>query len=128
MTEAIVTLIVGVGGVALGAWLARRNEKRAAGERLLVEALNDAVASIAEVANGVPDAQARYASAVSRIALHASPRVANAYRRFQDVANTGTPEGRRLLVLALQEARQDLGHETLGADDLAVLLFGPHEL
>jgi hypothetical protein len=66
MTQVLLTLAIGVGGVALGAWLSRRNQSKAAAEQLLVEALNDVVGAIAEVSNGAPNAQARYASATSR--------------------------------------------------------------
>jgi hypothetical protein len=49
---AVIALIVGFGGVGLGALLARRNEKRSSSERLLTQALNDGVAAIAEIAAG----------------------------------------------------------------------------
>ena len=123
--EALATFAIGLGGVALGALLARRNEKRARTDRLLAEALNDAIAAIAEVAGGTgPEAQTRYASAVGRIALHASPTVVAAFRRFQDDATTTTPDGRARLIVAVQRARLELGHETVDGDDLGVLLFG----
>lgn len=81
---ALITLAVGLVGVILGGLLARRNEKRAQGERLLVEALNDAMTAIAEVAGGEgKPAQNRYASAMSRIALHASPRVIRSSASFK---------------------------------------------
>lgn len=125
MTQALLTLAAGLGGVALGAWLSRRNQTKAAAEQLLVDALNDVVRGIADIANGVPDAQAGYASAMSRVALHGSQRVVSALRRFQDEATTVTPEGRRRLIAAVREARRELGHDDVPEDDLAVLLFGP---
>lgn len=127
-TGAVITFAVGLGGVALGAWLSRRNQKRSANDRLLVEAINDVVGAIAEVANGATgEAQWRYASAVSRIALHAPPEVVGAFRRFQDEATTATSEGRALLIAAVQAARQALGHQKVVDGDLAILLFGAHE-
>lgn len=127
-TGAVITFAVGLGGVALGAWLSRRNQKRSANDRLLVEAINDVVGAIAEVANGATgEAQWRYASAVSRIALHAPPEVVGAFRRFQDDATTATPEGRALLIAAVQVARQALGHQEVVDGDLEILLFGAHE-
>ena len=123
---AVITFAVGLGGVALGGLLARRNEKRAQGERLLVEALNDAMTAIAEVAGGEGKAaQNRYASATSRIALHASPAVVARFREFQDDADTTTADGRQRLLAAVQAARQELGHGQARDSDLAVLLFGP---
>lgn len=126
MSELVATVLVGLGGVALGAVLAQRHNKQATTERLLVEALNDLVGSIAEVSNGTPGAQARYASAQARIALHGPPAVALAFRRFQDNASTITPDGRAALVAAVQEARRSLGHDVIEDGDLAMLLFG-HE-
>jgi hypothetical protein len=124
MPELIATALVGLGGVALGAALARRHSKQATTERLLVEALNDLVGGIADVSNGIPGAQARYASALARIALHGSPAVVLAFRRFQDNASTVTPDGRAALVSAVQEARRALGQDVIEDDDLAMLLFG----
>lgn len=88
---AVVTFVVALGGVGLGAVLSRRNERRAQADRLLVEALNDAVDALAAVAaaqrrlrpemefredrDRLDAAQHRYASAVSRVALHGSPSV-----------------------------------------------------
>lgn len=109
----------------LGGLLARRNEKRAQGERLLVEALNDAVTAIAEVAGGDGKrAQSRYASAMARIALHASSGVVAKFRAFQDDATTTTALGRSLLLEALQAARAELGHDKADDEDVATLLFG----
>lgn len=126
---ALITFGAGVGGVLLGGFLARRNEKQAQGDRLLVEALNDAVTAIAEVAGGGGGAaQNRYASATSRIALHASPEVVARFRQFQDDATTATADGRARLIAALQEARRELGHGRVGDDDLYVLLFGSDAL
>jgi hypothetical protein len=125
---ALITLFVGLLGVVVGGFLTRRNEKRSQGERLLVEALNDAATAIAEVANGVgPTAQHRYASAISRIALHGSPSVIAAFREFQDDATTSTDEGRARLLAAVQQARQELGHVEASDQDIAVLLFGSTE-
>lgn len=108
---ALITLVAGLVGVVLGGFLARRNEKRAHGERLLVEALNDAVTAIADVAGGEGKAaQNRYASAMSRIALHASPGVISEFREFQDDATTATKDGRARFVDAVQQARRELGH------------------
>lgn len=127
IAAALIALVVGFGGVILGALLTRRNDRRARADVLLVEALNDAVAAIAEVAGGGgPDALIRYASAVSRVALHAPPEVAEAWRRFQDDATTGTLAGRARLLAAIQAARHQLGHGSVSDVDLAVLLFGPH--
>lgn len=122
---ALITFAAGVGGVILGGLLARRNEKRAQGERLLVEAVNDAATAIAEVAGGEGKAaQSRYASAVSRIALHASPAVISKFRMFQDDATTSTLDGRARLIDAVQQARRELGHRRAPDEDIAVLLFG----
>jgi hypothetical protein len=123
--EVIAALVAGVVGVALGTWLARRNEKRAATERLLVEAINDLVDAIAGVAQGDPRAQARYASALARISLHGSPEVVRAFRDHQDTATTVTPEGRQRLMAAIQAARKELDQKPLDTSDLEVLLFGP---
>ncbi len=121
----LTTFIAGFAGVALGAFLARRNQKRAASEQLLVEALNDMVSAIAEVAGGAgQEAQRRYASAVSRIAVHAPASVVVAFRKFQDDPTTTTAKGRAQLVSAVQEARQELGHGTAANEDLHVLMFG----
>lgn len=65
--EVAAALAAGLIGVALGAWLARRNEKQAATERLLIEAINDLVDAVAGVAQGVPNAQAQYGSALARL-------------------------------------------------------------
>lgn len=125
---ALITFAAGLGGVILGGLLSRRNERRAHGERLLVEALNDAVTAIADVAGGEgKTAQNRYASATSRIALHASPEVVAKFRDFQNDATTATTDGRVRLIAAIQEARHELGHGQANDDDLAVLLFGNPE-
>lgn len=124
--EVVAALAAGVAGVALGAWLARRNEKRAATERLLVEAINDVVDGIARVAQeGTPDAQARYAGALARVALHGSPEVVRAFSHHQEDATTITPEGRRRLIAAMQQSRLELGRQRVDERDLAMLLFGP---
>ncbi|MGN6258347.1 MAG: hypothetical protein ACTHN3_11450 [Solirubrobacterales bacterium] len=123
--EVAAALAAGVAGVALGAWLARRNEKQAATERLLVEAINDLVDAVAGVAQGVPNAQAQYGSALARVALQGSPEVVRAFRHHQEEATTITPEGRRRLIAAIQQARKELGHQPLDDRDLEVMLFGP---
>lgn len=130
MTSEAVTGVVavasGLGGASLGALLARRNNKRAHADRLLVDALNEAFGAVAEVAHGAGrQALASYASAVSRIALHGSPAVVTAFRKFQDDANTGGDDGRARLLTAVQMCRRELGHERADAVDLSVLLFGP---
>jgi hypothetical protein len=122
--EVVAALAAGVVGVSLGAWLARRNEKRSATERLLVEAISDVVDGIAGVAQGTPDAQARYAGALARVALHGSPEVVRAFSHHQEDATTITSEGRRRLIAAMQQARLELGHQRLDERDLEVLLFG----
>jgi hypothetical protein len=122
---AVIAFVVGFGGVGLGALLARRNEQQSRAEDLLTQALNDAVAAIAEVASGGgPNAQAHYASASARIALHGPPEVVEAWRRFQDEGNTVTDEGCSQMVVAVQAARKALGHLTISDADLRVLLFG----
>jgi len=131
--DTVITAIVGFGGVALGAlltaWLTRRNERRSRAEDLLVQALNDAVAAIAEVAHGGDrDAQAHYASASSRVALHGPREVVEVWRRFQDEGNTNTEAGRASLLAAVQAARRNLGHEPVSDADLRVLLFGSDRL
>jgi hypothetical protein len=127
--SAVVTFGVGVGGVVLGSFLARRNDRRARADLLLAEAFNDAASAIAEVAGGVGDAALRrYASATSRIALHASPRVIAAFRSFQNDPQTITTDGRQRLVAAMTEARRELGLEDTPEADLAVLLFGGSDL
>jgi hypothetical protein len=124
--SALIALVVGFGGIVLGALLARRNDRRSRTDTLLVQALNDAASAIAEVADGGGSvARVRYASAVSRIALHAPPEVAMAWRRFQDDATTETVDGRARLVSAIQAARVQLGHGHISDMDLHVLLFGP---
>jgi hypothetical protein len=129
VSTAIVAAASALIGVVLGGVLNRRNEKRAETERLLVDALNDAIAAIADVAQTQSrEAQARYGSAVGRIALHAPPHVITAFRRFQDDANTIDADGRSRLLTAVQLARHDLGHESADEGDLGVLLFGPRGL
>lgn len=123
--EIVAALAAGVFGVVLGAWLTRRNEERASTERLLVEAVSDVVDSIAGVAQGAPNAQARYAAALARVALHGSPEIVRAFGYHQEDGTTITPEGRQRLVVAMQQARLELGHRRLDERDLEVLLFGP---
>lgn len=122
--EIVAALAGGVVGVALGGWLARRNEKRATTERLLVEAVSDVVDGIAGVAQGVAGARARYAAALARVALHGSPEVVRAFRYHQEDGTTITSEGRRRLIAAMQQARLELGRQKLDERDLEVLLFG----
>lgn len=121
----VLAFIGGVVAVAVGAWLSRRHGKRAQAERLLVEALNDAMAAIAGVASGAGvEAQRLYASAVSRIALHGSPEVVAAFRQFQDDPTTVTESGRARLVKAVHMSRAELGHRAAVDGDLRVLRFG----
>ena len=127
MIEIVAPIVAGVIGVSLGAWLAQRRDKHASDERLLVEALNDMVGGIADVANGVSGADARYASALARVVLHGSPRVVGALCAFQEDATTVTPQGRGRLVAALQEARRELGHPGLPDEQAVTLLFGIRE-
>lgn len=123
-------ILVGFAGIALGAsltaLLTRRNARQSRSDELLAQAVNDAIDAIADVAAGTaPDAQARYASAVSRVALHGSPQVVATWRCFQDDATTETTDGRRRLVAAVQSVRTQLGHGDAADADLNVLLFGP---
>jgi hypothetical protein len=123
--SALVAFGVGLGGVAFGGFLTRRNDRKGHADRLLTEAFNDALSAITDVAGGVGDsALRRYASATSRIALHAPPRVVVKFRRFQDDATTFTADGRARFIAAVQEARRELGHGEVDDDDLGVLLFG----
>jgi hypothetical protein len=79
---AVIALAVGFGGVGLGALLTRRNERRSHAGGLLTQALNDAVAAIADVAaGGGSDTPAHYASASARIALRGPREVVEPYRR-----------------------------------------------
>jgi hypothetical protein len=75
-------VIVGFVGIALGALLTglltRQNERRSYADELLAQAVNDAIALVASGKS--PDAQTRYASAVSPVALHGSPRVVATWR------------------------------------------------
>jgi hypothetical protein len=124
------TVIVGFIGIVLGAaltaLLTRQNKRRSHADELLAQAVNDAIDAIAAVAAGIsPDAQARYASAVSRVALHGSPQVVAAWRTFQDDATSETDDGRRRLVTAVQSVRAQLGHGNAADSDLHVLMFGP---
>lgn len=124
----IVSFLVGTVGVVLGARLTRQNEKVATSERLLLEAINDALSAIAKTANSKgkdTGAKADYASAMSRIGFHASPPVIAAFRRFQDDATTVTLDGQARLLTALNLARKALGQDEVSESDLAVLLFGP---
>jgi hypothetical protein len=123
--SALITFAAGLAGVVAGGLLSRRNEKKALGERLLVEALDDAGTAVAQVAGGEGRAaQTRYASALKRIALHASPSVILAFRGFQEHGTTETLDGRASLISAVQAARRELGHANAPDEDIAVLLFG----
>ena len=122
---ALVALVVGFGSACLGAFLARHYDRQSRSDTLLAEALDEAVAATSEVAHGVPHGQARYASAVGRIALHGPPRVVEVWRAFQDDATTETDDGRARMVAAVQAARKHLRHGPVSDTDLHVLLFGP---
>ncbi len=111
-------------GVIFGALLNRRNEKQAEADRLLVSALNDAMIAIAEAAQGGNrEAMSRYASAMARIALYASPTLVTAFCRFQDEANTVTAEGRRLLIDVVLAVRHELGKQPTERSDIEKLVF-----
>ncbi len=125
---ALIALAVGFGGVLLGAALTRRNDRRSRADVLLAEAANDAIRAVAYVAMSNTtdvEAQARYASAVSRVAMHATPSVVAAWRSFQDDATTKTADGCARMVAAVQATRAQLGHSQASDHDLNVLLFGP---
>lgn len=123
-----ITVAVGVaatlGGIALGGVLTRRNERRAQGERLLVEAFNDAVSAIAKVSMGDQAAASGYLSAVTRIGLHSPPTVLEKFRDFQMDPTVETADGQARLIAAIQAARTELGYEQVKDADLAGLLFG----
>jgi hypothetical protein len=126
---ALIALVVGFGGVGLGALLTRRNERRSRAEGLLTQALNDAIEAIAQVAaGGDTDAQTHYASASARIALHGPPEVVESWRRFEDESSTSTEKGRLCLLAAVQAARKALGHDAVSDADLRMLLFGRDRL
>jgi hypothetical protein len=122
---AAITFAVGLGGVTLGGLLARRNEQRAHSDRLLVEAINDAVSAAAEVAQvGGSVPQSRYGSAMARIALHAPPTVVERFREFQEDGTTITSDGQARFLAAVQQARKELGRDPVKDGDVAPLLFG----
>jgi hypothetical protein len=123
LVAALIGAAVAVCVAALGAVLARRNQRQSQADRLLVEALNDAVASIAEASFQVGGALPAYASAAARIALHAPPDVLVAWRRFNDEATTATETGRDLLVAAIQAARRHTDQLDVLDDDIRALLF-----
>jgi hypothetical protein len=126
MTAAI-ALVVGFGGVLLGALLTRRNERQSRADALLAEAANDAIRAVALVAaSNSTDrkALADYAAAVSRVAMHAAPSVIAAWRAFQEDATTVTADGRARMIVAIQATRAQLGHDHASDADLHVLLFG----
>ena len=121
----LITFAAGFGGVVLGGLLARRNDRLAHSDRLLVEAINDAVTAVAEVAQEQTTvAQSRYGSALARIALHGSPSVVRCFREFQEEATTVTADGQARLLAAVQEARGELSRPSVEDHDVAVLLFG----
>jgi hypothetical protein len=126
------TVVVGFSGIALGAaltaLLTRRNERRSHSDELLAQSVNDAIDAIAGVASGSQEARPRYASAVSRVALHGSPLVVAAWGHFQTDATTETLDGRERLVAAVQSVRAQLGHGEAADGDLHTLLFGPSQL
>lgn len=124
MTVAV-PIAAGLVGIVVGAALARRNARRDHADRLLADALNDLVSAIADVAGGDHDAQHRYASATSRIALHGSPALVIAFQAFQRDATTATDDGRRRLIGALRASRRELGRPPVDEDAVALLLFGP---
>jgi len=124
ITAILVAFVVGLGGVLLGGYLARRNDRISRREQLLIDGLNDAISAIADISTGDKSGEARYASATSRIALHGSPTVVAAFRHFQDVADTHVTEGRDRLIAAIQLARSELGHGDARDGDIATLLFG----
>lgn len=120
----MVALVVAVAGGVIGAGLARRNEKRAHADRLLADALDDLVGAIADVAAGDQDALRRYAAATSRLVLHGSSTLVEAFRLFQVEPTTGTTDGRRRLIAALQAARRELGRPNIDEEAASMLLFG----
>ncbi|MGB0871995.1 MAG: hypothetical protein ACPGWS_03625 [Solirubrobacterales bacterium] len=143
MTGALVFLgsIVGTfGGAFFASKLARRNTRLAESDRLLCEAVNDAVAAISDVAAlnrhgrthvdpvASMQAQARYGSAMSRVAIHASPEVIEAFAKFQRNADTGTAAGRKSLIDATNAARRSMGRADAPEEALSTLHFGASEL
>ncbi len=123
LATAIIASASALIGVLLGGVLSGRNEKRAATERLFVEALNDVVNAFGDKAKAPSaDADARYGGAVSRLALHGSPKIVQAFSHFKD--DTHTAQGRRAFIDILQEARKELGLPHASDDDLATVLFG----
>lgn len=81
--------------------------------------------AIADVAAGDREAQRRYASALSRIVLHGSPKLIAPFEAFQRDATTESEDGRRRLIAALQSARRELGRDPIDERASGVLLFGP---
>lgn len=120
----VVSVLAGLVGIVVGAVLARRNAREEHADKLLADALNDLVSAIADVAGGDADARRRYASAISRIALHGSPDLVEAFRAFQRNPTTCTDDGRRRLIAALQAGREELGRRRIDDDAARVLLFG----
>jgi hypothetical protein len=118
-------LLAGIAGVVIGAFLSRRNARQDHADKLLADALNDLVAAVAEVANGDQTAQRRYASATSRIVLHGSPELVEAFCAFQVGATTADEDGRRRFKAAVQTARREFGRKPVSDEAATVLLFGP---
>src|ERR1700722_14649353 len=91
-TVGVIGLVGVVLGAALTALLTRRNKRLSHADELLAQAVNDAIDAIADVAAGTAhDAQARYASAVSRIALHGSPQTGARRRAVYCLHENGAP-------------------------------------
>jgi hypothetical protein len=120
----VLSIATGLAGVIIGGLLARHNARQDHADKLLAEALNDLVSAIAAVAGGDEEAQRRYASATSRIALHGSPALVDSFAEFQEEATTHTSEGRARLLRALQNARAELGRPAVDDERAQILLFG----
>lgn len=125
--EIALSLAFGLTGVFVGAFLSRRNARRDHADKLLADALNDLVSAVADVAGGDPTGQRRYSSATSRIVLHGSPALVAAFENFQLDATTGTPDGRRRFIAAVQLARRELGRGPVDEKAAATLFFGADE-
>lgn len=122
--QVVISILAGLLGVGVGAYLSRRNARHDHADKLLAEALNELVSAVAHVAGGDVDARRRYAAATSRIVLHGSPELVSAFRAFQADATTETEDGRRRFISALQSARRELGRSPVDEAAAAVLLFG----
>lgn len=55
---------------------------------------------------------------MARLALHWNAEVVRAFREWQEIANTGTDEGRDALVAAVREARRRLDQDELDDEDV----------